>query len=144
MVVNCDGTLQFRRDSQKCSLMSSFTGVGSDSSSLSRIREGTGLPSSGRCCARQTRVVHSNRIAASKLSPHPASVLKMAQRRPGRILGQRHRPCLPSTPSLRLQLSPSPPASTMRPVQRSERVVSPSATAPSDTMAASPRDTSSP
>jgi hypothetical protein len=28
MVVNCDGTLQFRRDSQKCSLMSSFTGVG--------------------------------------------------------------------------------------------------------------------
>jgi len=57
------------------------------------------------------------------------------------IPGQRQRPCLPSTLSLRPQLSPSRRASIMRLARRSEKAVSPSATAQSDTTAAGPLDT---
>ena len=94
-------------------------------------------------------VAHGNadRVCAAVNSQHHQPSFEMVQRRQARqaqhlcIPGQRPPPCLPSMLSLRLQLSPSRRASTMRLARRSEKAVSPSATAQSDTMAASRPDT---
>lgn len=108
--------------------------------------------SSGRGASpKATELLRSRRFVAqvtcaavnSQHQPHRPS-FEMAQRRQAQHLctsGQRQRQCLPSTLSLRLQLSPSRRASTMRPAHRSEKAVSPSATAQSDMMAAGPLDT---
>lgn len=94
-------------------------------------------------------VAHGNadRVCAAVNSQHHQPSFEMVQRRQARqaqhlcIPGQRPPPCLPSTLSLRLQLSPSRRASTMRLARRSEKAVSPSAIAQSDTTAAGLLDT---
>ena len=116
------------------------------------------MSSESRCGASRERpelfagegVAHGNAdrvCAAVNSTARPSSRDGPVQRRQARqaqhlcIHGQRQPPCLPSTLSLRPQLSPSRRASTMRLARRSGKAVSPSATAQSDTTAAGLPDT---